>query len=126
MATTDRTPVAAYEAPKQSPVHPDRELYSSIANASKELVESFTVPIRAGRAWIVRKGNICRLSTPLGPQVGDLNIWNADDPRERFWSVLTRLLMPYVYNAMNAISCINADCSDICLTIVSNCSNELG
>ena len=112
MAATDRTPVPTYQAPKQSPVHPDRELYSSIANASKELVESFTVPIRAGRAWIVRKGNICRLSTPLGPQVGDLNIWNAHDPRERFWSVLTQLLTPLVYNAMNAMPCIKAEYSD--------------
>lgn len=35
---------------------------------------------------------IFRLSTPLGPQVGDLNIWNAQDPRERFWAARTRQL----------------------------------
>lgn len=27
-----------------------------------------------------------------GPQVGDLNLWNADDPRERFWAARTRQL----------------------------------
>ncbi|MDO3398227.1 urea carboxylase-associated family protein, partial [Nocardioides sp. SOB44] len=30
--------------------------------------------------------------TPQGPQVGDLNIWNAADPRERFWASRTRQL----------------------------------
>lgn len=35
-------------------------------------------------------GHICRLTTPNGPQVGDLNIWNAANPRERMWAARTR------------------------------------
>src|SRR5699024_7116660 len=34
----------------------------------------------------------CRISTPEGPQVGDLNLWNRYDPRERFWAARTRQL----------------------------------
>lgn len=37
-------------------------------------------------------GSICRISTPEGPQVGDLNIWNLHNPRERFWAARTRQL----------------------------------
>ena len=50
------------------------------------------VPPRSGRAWNVPAGVIFRLSTPEGPQVGDLNVWNAKDPRERFWAARTRQL----------------------------------
>jgi uncharacterized protein YcgI (DUF1989 family) len=31
-------------------------------------------------------------NTPAAKQVGDLNIWNAHDPRERFWAARTRQL----------------------------------
>lgn len=37
-------------------------------------------------------GTICRLTTPYGPQVGDLNIWSLANPRERFWASRTRQL----------------------------------
>ena len=50
------------------------------------------IPPRSGRAWKVPAGSLFRLSTPSGPQVGDLNIWNASDPRERFWAARTRQL----------------------------------
>ena len=47
---------------------------------------------RAGPRPRVPAGSLFRLSTPQGPQVGDLNIWNAHDPRERFWAARTRQL----------------------------------
>lgn len=89
---THQVPLPAYLAPEGSPIHPDQDLYTSIANAPKKLVESFTIPIRSGRAWVVPKGNVCRINTLLGPQVGDLNIWNLHNPRERFWAARTRQL----------------------------------
>ena len=85
-------PLPAYQASEGSPIHPDRRLYTRIANTPKELVDSFIIPIRAGRAWTVLKGNVCRLNTLFGPQVGDLNIWNLHNPRERFWAARTRQL----------------------------------
>lgn len=90
---TERTPSPAYKLSEGSPLRVDLGLYSTIgATTSRELVESFILPIRSGRAWTVSKGHICRLTTPNGPQVGDLNIWNLHNPRERFWAARTRQL----------------------------------
>jgi uncharacterized protein YcgI (DUF1989 family) len=50
------------------------------------------VPIRTGRAWNVPAGHVFRVTTPVGPQVGDFNVWNAHDPRERLWAARTRQL----------------------------------
>ncbi|MFH8619602.1 urea carboxylase-associated family protein [Streptomyces sp. NPDC017979] len=70
----------------------DREFYRKVADGDRELVDSFEIPIRSGRAWKVPAGHLCRLVTVDGPQVGDLNIWNANDPRERMWAARTRQL----------------------------------
>jgi uncharacterized protein YcgI (DUF1989 family) len=86
-------PKAAYLATSaSSPLHTDRKLYTSIASAPRALIHSHTIPIRSGYAWPVRAGQICRLTSPEGPQVGDLNIWNLCNPRERFWAARTRQL----------------------------------
>lgn len=45
-----------------------------------------------GKAWTVKAGQICRLLTVQGPQVGDFNIWNLHNPRERMWAARTRQL----------------------------------
>lgn len=93
MSNTERIPSPAYRSCEESPLKVDQGLYSSIgATTSRELVQSFILPIRSGRAWTVPKGCICRLTTPNGPQVGDLNIWNLHNPRERFWAARTRQL----------------------------------
>lgn len=93
MSNTERIPSPAYRSSEESPLKVDQGLYSSIgATTSRELVQSFILPIRSGRAWTVPKGCICRLTTPNGPQVGDLNIWNLHNPRERFWAARTRQL----------------------------------
>jgi len=85
-------PVPAYLATAGSPLTVDAAAYSSIQQAPRVLVEEFTLPIRSGRAWTAPAGSIIRISTPQGPQVGDLNIWNAHNPRERFWASRTRQL----------------------------------
>lgn len=93
VAESHREPAPAYQATAGSPLHADRELYSKIgATKSKELINSFVLPVRSGRAWTVPAGQICRISTPEGPQVGDLNIWSLHNPRERFWAARTRQL----------------------------------
>lgn len=84
---------AAYQAFKGTCFDADRELYSKLGSStSRELIESFVLPIRSGRAWEVPAGHLCRITTPEGPQVGDLNIWNLHNPRERFWASRTRQL----------------------------------
>jgi uncharacterized protein YcgI (DUF1989 family) len=90
MATT----AAAYRATKGGPLDVDRAFYDRISGTpeGRTLVDSFTVPIRSGRAWEVPAGHLCRLVTVDGPQVGDLNVWNLADPRERLWAARTRQL----------------------------------
>lgn len=89
---SETPPVPAYQATPGSILHADRDFYNTIATAKRTLTESFTLPIRSGRAWIAPAGSIIRISTPSGPQVGDLNIWNLHNPRERFWAARTRQL----------------------------------
>lgn len=84
---------AAYHAAAGGPLDVDREFYSAIAaDTGREQVDSFVIPIRSGRAWKVPAGHVCRIVTIEGPQVADLNLWNANDPRERLWASRTRQL----------------------------------
>jgi uncharacterized protein YcgI (DUF1989 family) len=55
-------------------------------------VSEVIVPPRDGRAFRVPAGHIFRIVSVDGPQVGDLNLWNADDLSERFFSGKTRAL----------------------------------
>ena len=50
------------------------------------------VPPREGRAFDVPAGHFFRIVSIEGPQVGDLNLWNAADLAERFFSGKTRAL----------------------------------
>jgi uncharacterized protein YcgI (DUF1989 family) len=95
--SSDNTPPAPAYFPTSasSPLHPPTALYDKLrALEEDDLVkkQDFLIPPRSGKAWKVQAGQIFRLSTPSGPQVGDLNIWNAHDPRERFWAARTRQL----------------------------------
>lgn len=83
---------AAYQAGEGSALALDRDFYTRIAGAERELAESFVIPIRTGRAWHVAAGQVFRVVAPEGPQVGDLNIWNRHNPRERLWASRTRQL----------------------------------
>ncbi|MDD1567619.1 hypothetical protein C7U68_32230 [Bradyrhizobium sp. WBAH33] len=50
------------------------------------------VPPRDARAFRVARGQFFRIVSIEGPQVGDLNLWNADNLSERFFSGKTRAL----------------------------------
>jgi hypothetical protein len=49
-------------------------------------------PPREARAFSVPAGHFFRIVSVDGPQVGDLNLWNAHDLSERFYSGKTRAL----------------------------------
>jgi hypothetical protein len=85
---------AAYQATKASALDVDRDFYRRIAETAdrRTLVETARVPIRSGRAWTVAAGQVFRIVAIEGPQVGDLNIWNRHNPRERLWAARTRQL----------------------------------
>ena len=60
--------------------------------ARSDLSDSVLVPPRDARCIRVPAGAFFRISSVEGSQVGDLNIWNADDLNERFYSGKTRAL----------------------------------
>ena len=55
-------------------------------------VSETIVPPREARAFHVPQGHFFRIVGVDGPQVGDLNLWNAADLSERFFSGKTRAL----------------------------------
>lgn len=88
------SPPAAYQPRPGSVLDVDAAFYDRLAEyvEQRELIDEFVIPIRSGRAWEVPEGYLCRLLTVDGPQVGDLNIWNRHNPRERLWASRTRQL----------------------------------
>ena len=87
-------PRVIYEAKPGSPIAVDRPFYDRLATEtrSRTLVERFVIPMRSGRAWPVRAGQLFRIVAVEGPQVADFNAWNLDNPRERFWAARTKQL----------------------------------
>lgn len=55
-------------------------------------IDEILVPPRDGRAFTVPVGHFFRITCCEGSQVGDLNLWNARDLSERFFSGKTRAL----------------------------------
>jgi uncharacterized protein len=88
------TPRVIYEPKPGSPIDVDRGFYGRLASesGSRTLVERFIVPMRSGRAWPVKAGQLVRVVAVEGPQVADFNVWNLANPRERFWAARTKQL----------------------------------
>ena len=63
---------------------------SARANLTK--ISETIVPPREARTFNVPAGHFFRIVSIEGPQVGDLNLWNAHDLSERFFSGKTRAL----------------------------------
>jgi len=70
---------------------PDIALYHA-ARANAELADQITIPPRDARCFTVPAGHFFRIKSVEGPQVGDLNLWHADNLTERFYSGKTRAL----------------------------------
>ncbi|SIQ07542.1 hypothetical protein SAMN05880582_101630 [Rhizobium sp. RU20A] len=64
----------------------------SAARETIEKIDAVVVPPREGRTFRVPRGHFFRIVSIEGPQVGDLNLWNANDLKERFFSGKTRAL----------------------------------
>ncbi|MCV2888034.1 urea carboxylase-associated family protein [Ruegeria aquimaris] len=82
-------PVICY--PTDTLPAPDLVLYRA-ARATAEKVGEVLVPPREGRCFEVKAGQFFRISSVEGPQVGDLNLHNLHDLKERFFSGKTRAL----------------------------------
>lgn len=69
----------------------DMGLYAD-ARKTAQKVEEVMVPARQARCFTVPAGHFFRITSVQGPQVGDLNLHNADDLSEKFYSGKTRAL----------------------------------
>jgi uncharacterized protein YcgI (DUF1989 family) len=83
------TPVVVYAVDRLPPF--DAAFYEA-ARRERRKVSELIVPPRDARAFRVPKGHLFRVCSIEGSQVGDLNLWNASDLSERFFSGKTRAL----------------------------------
>lgn len=82
-------PVVCY--PNDTLPVPDLDLYRA-ARESAEKVGEVIAPPREAACFRVAAGQFFRITSVDGPQVGDLNLWNANDLGERFYSGKSRAL----------------------------------
>ena len=82
-------PVIVY--PNGTLAPPDLGLYRSARAGAAKTGEVLVQP-REGGCFHVPAGGFFRISSVEGPQVGDLNLWNAHNLDERFYSGKTRAI----------------------------------
>ena len=82
-------PLICYSVEKLPPF--DSALHER-ARETMEKVDEVTIAPRDGGCFHVPAGHFFRIVSIEGPQVGDLNLWNAGDLGERFFSGKTRQL----------------------------------
>ncbi|MCT4579399.1 DUF1989 domain-containing protein [Donghicola sp.] len=82
-------PVICY--PTDTLPQPNMAIYEAARNGA-EVIETVLAPARDAASFTVTAGHFFRITSVTGPQVGDLNLWNAHDLSERFFSGKTRAL----------------------------------
>ncbi|WP_422025506.1 urea carboxylase-associated family protein [Roseovarius sp.] len=82
-------PVICY--PNDTLPVPDLELYARARDGAEKVAEVRVEP-REAATFRAAAGQFFRISSIEGPQVGDLNLWNAHDLSERFYSGKSRAL----------------------------------
>lgn len=82
-------PVICY--PVETLPAPDMALYGAARVGARKVLETRAAP-REAAAFEVPQGCFFRISSIEGPQVGDLNLFNAANLDERFYSGKTRAL----------------------------------
>ena len=83
------TPIVCYNI-EQLPGY-DHDFYQG-ARAAMTKVDEILVPPKEAACLKVPAGHFFRISSLLGPQVGDLNLFNANNLSEHFYSGKTRQL----------------------------------
>lgn len=82
-------PVICYPVETLSP--PDLTMYQAARKGAVKISEALAAP-RDAACFRVAAGQFFRISSVEGPQVGDLNLWNAHNLSERFYSGKSRAL----------------------------------
>ena len=82
-------PVICY--PIETLPKPDMAIYQK-ARQDLSLIDEIMIPPRDAKCFTIPQGYFARIICPESPQVGDLNLWNANDLTEKFYSGKTRAL----------------------------------
>ena len=88
-ARRSKKTIVCYEVESLPPF--DEAFYQQ-AKDGMEKVSQVLIPPRDGKSFKVPAGHFFRIVSVEGPQVGDLNLWNANNINERFFSGKTRQL----------------------------------
>lgn len=66
----------------------DRTFYDDVRarRATFRLTEEILIPKETGKGLVVRRGQSVQLICVEGPQVADMDVFNAGDPREHLWA----------------------------------------
>jgi len=87
-------PIPCYQLDQLPPKSGDETLYEDlstlVASKKAKLIEELEIPANDGRSWVVKSGQMWRITCSHGPQVADMNCWNLHDPSEHFYSSKTR------------------------------------
>lgn len=88
-ARRSKNPIICYEVDSLPPFD---EAFYQAAKDGMEKVSEVLIPPREGKSFKVPAGHFFRIVSVGGPQVGDLNLWNANNLYEGFFSGKTRQL----------------------------------
>lgn len=71
---------------------PEKVLHAIVSTPETSLVrlQSMEVSARSSAAIRIAAGSLIRITCNVGPQVADINVWNADDTKERLYGGKTR------------------------------------
>lgn len=84
-------PVISYRVEEYTGHKYDASIYAR-ARETMKMVDRVVVPPRDAKCFEVPAGHFFRIVSTEGPQVGDLNLWNRDNIKERFYTSKTRQL----------------------------------
>lgn len=86
------TPTICYDKPKAALISKDEYNQKRYDALIGDIIQTLIIPKRTAKTWTMRKDDLCRITIIEGSQVGDMNFWNLNNIKEKFYSGKTRQL----------------------------------